>query len=114
MQRPRRVGGVKVTRRLSLVLWLALSPVPGLAEYRITRDHGGDLEQYKAAYARLRDAKEQVILDGICNSACTLVLGIVPLQRICATPRASLGFHEAYFDKRWTAGLRVTSVSGTE
>ena len=103
-----------MTRRLSLLLWLVLSPVPGLAEYRISRDHGGDLEQYKAAYARLRDAKEQVIIDGICNSACTLVLGIVPLQRICATPRATLGFHEAYFDKRWTAGVRVTSVAGTE
>ena len=37
---------------------------------------------------------------GICNSACTLVLGIVPLNRICATPRASLGFHQAYYDKR--------------
>jgi hypothetical protein len=30
------------------------------------------------------------------------------------TPRASLGFHQAYYDKRWTAGLRVTSVAGTD
>jgi hypothetical protein len=100
-------------RRLVLWMWLLSAPVPAIAEYRITRDHGGDVEQYKATYARLRDAKEQVVIDGICNSACTLVLGIVPLQRICVTPRASLGFHEAYFDKRWTAGVRVTSVSGT-
>jgi len=24
-----------------------------------------------------------------------------------------MGFHQAYYDKRWTAGLRVTSVAGT-
>ena len=41
------------------------------------------------------------------------MLGIVPLQRICVTPRASLGFHQAYFDKRWTAGVKVTSIAGT-
>lgn len=41
------------------------------------------------------------------------MLGIVPLNRICVTPRASLGFHEAYLDKRWTMGLRVASASGT-
>jgi len=59
------------------------------------------------------DRGERVIIDGICNSACTLVLGIVPLNRICATPRASLGFHQAYYDRRWTAGVKITSVSGT-
>ena len=86
---------------------------PAAADYRVTRDHGGLVEQYKARYTRLRDRKERVIIDGICNSACTLVLGIVPLNRICVTPRASLGFHEAYIDKRWTAGIRVASASGT-
>jgi len=37
----------------------------------------------------------------------------VPTERICVTPRASLGFHQAYFDKRWTAGVKVTSIAGT-
>ncbi len=90
-----------------LVAW------PAAADVRITRDFGGDLEQYKAKYARLRDKGERIVIDGICNSACTTVLGIVPLNRICATPRAKLGFHQAYYDKRWTAGIRVTSVAGT-
>jgi hypothetical protein len=84
------------------------------AELRIARDFGGFVEEYKAKYAKVRDRKERVVIDGICNSACTLVLGIVPLNRICVTPRASLGFHQAYYDKRWTAGLRVTSVAGTD
>ena len=87
---------------------------PAFAELRITRDHGGYVDQYKAKYAKLRDNGERVIIDGICNSACTLVLGIVPLNRICVTPKASLGFHQAYYDKRWTAGLRVTSIAGTD
>jgi hypothetical protein len=100
-------------RGLALIL-LMLSSSSAVADYRITRDFGGLVEQYKAKYTQIRDHKERVIIDGICNSACTLVLGIVPLNRICATPRASMGFHQAYYDKRWTAGLRVTSVAGTD
>src|SRR2546423_13243139 len=99
-------------RRLCLIL-LLIGACPAAADYRITRDHGGDVEQYKATYVRLRDKGERVVRDGICNSACTLVLGIVPLNRICATPRASLGFHEAYFDQKWTAGLKIASPGGT-
>jgi hypothetical protein len=95
-------------------LSLALSAVPAAAEYRITRDHGGLVEQYKAKYVMLRDRGDRIIIDGICNSACTLVLGIVPLSRICVTPNASFGFHQAYYDKRWTFGVRVTSSSGTD
>ena len=83
------------------------------ADYRITRDHGGWVDQYKARYALIRDRGERVIIDGICNSACTLVLGIVPLNRICVTPRASLGFHMAYYDKATTFGVKVTSYAGS-
>jgi hypothetical protein len=100
--------------RILCSVLLLLIAGPTLAEVRITRDHGGYVEQYKAKYAKLRDSKERVVIDGICNSACTLVLGIVPLNRICVTPKASLGFHQAYYDKNWTAGLRVTSVAGTD
>ena len=99
--------------RVFAAILLVATAAPALADYRITRDFGGDVEEYKAKYAQLRDAGERVVIDGICNSACGLVLGIVPLNRICATPRASMGFHQAYFDKRWTAGIRVTSYAGT-
>jgi hypothetical protein len=99
-------------RALSLVILLALA-TPAAADVRITRDHGGYVDQYKAKYTRIRDKGERIIIDGICNSACTLLLGMVPLNRVCATPRASLGFHQAYYDKQWTAGVRVTSVAGT-
>jgi len=99
-------------RRLAAIL-LVLSTSAAAADYRITRDHGGLVDQYKTKYAQIRERGERVIIDGICNSACTLVLGIVPLNRICVTPRASLGFHQAYYDKAWTFGLKVTSYAGT-
>lgn len=93
---------------------LVLASAPAHAEYRITRDFGGLVERYKAKYAQIRDRGERVVIDGICNSACTLVLGIVPLNRICVTPRASLGFHAAYYDRSFTLGVKVTSYAGTE
>jgi hypothetical protein len=106
-------------RRFALVLSLLMLLPAALwsssagADYRITRDHGGLVDQYKVKYAAIRDSTERVIIDGICNSACTLVLGIVPLNRVCVTPRASLGFHLAYYDKATTFGIKVTSYAGT-
>ena len=34
--------------------------------------------------------------NGPCLSACTLVLGVIPRERICVTRRARLGFHAAW------------------
>ena len=84
-----------------------------VADYRIRKDYGGFLDQYKLKYAAIRDHGGRVIIDGVCNSACTLVLGIVPLRRICVTPRASLGFHMAYYDTSMTFGIKVLSYQGT-
>ena len=78
----------------------------------IRGDHGGYVEEYKEKYHRWRDKGRRVVIDGVCNSACTLVLGIVPLNRICATPRASLGFHKAYYGS-FSFGIKITSAAGT-
>ena len=98
---------------LSLLWLLLLAATPARADLHITNDHGGYVEEYKAKYQRIRDRHERVIIDGICNSACTLVFGIVPLNKICVTPRASVGFHQAYYDKAFTFGIKVTSTEGT-
>ncbi|HEY0218225.1 MAG TPA: hypothetical protein VGC26_00455, partial [Afipia sp.] len=93
------------------ILWilaiatLAVTPVHA-ATVRITRDHGGYVEEYKAKYEKIRQNGDRVIIDGICNSACTMVFGIVPTNKICVTPRASLGFHQAYYDKSFTFGIK--------
>ena len=98
---------------LALLLLSLLAATPARADLHITRDHGGYVTEYKAKYERIRDRNERVIIDGICNSACTLVFGIVPMNKICVTPRASLGFHQAYYDKAFTFGIKVTSAEGT-
>jgi hypothetical protein len=103
---------MRITSLALLVLTL-FAAAPAHALLHITRDHGGYVEQYKAKYERIRDTGQRVVIDGICNSACTLVLGIVPLDKICVTPRASLGFHEAYYDKSFTFGIKITSAAGT-
>ena len=98
--------GVQSSFRFVALVIFALASTSAHADYRITRDFGGLVDQYKAKYTKIRDRGERVIIDGICNSACTLVLGIVPASRICVTPKASLGFHAAYFDKSYTLGSR--------
>jgi hypothetical protein len=100
-------------RPFPLLLLALVAATPARAELHITRDHGGYIEEYKARYQRIRATRQRVIIDGICNSACTLVFGIVPLNKICVTPRASLGFHQAYYDKSFTFGIKVTSLEGT-
>lgn len=98
---------------LAIFIVLVLQSISARADLRITRDHGGYVTEYKAKYERIRDRRERVIIDGICNSACTMVFGIVPMNKVCVTPRASLGFHSAYYDKSFTFGIKVTSFEGT-
>ena len=77
---------------LLAVLW----PIPAAAAVRIADDEGGNIGAYYARFTALRDSGDDVVIDGTCSSACTIVLGIVPHDRICVTPRAKLGFHAAW------------------
>jgi hypothetical protein len=67
--------------------------VPAGADVRILSSSGGAVSDYLAAFARVRQSGERVIIDGPCLSACTLVLSTIPKNRICVTRRAVLGFH---------------------
>lgn len=66
------------------------------AQFRISDDRGGQIGPYLQQFAMVRDSGSRVVIDGICLSACTLVLGTVPKDRICVTSRANLGFHAAW------------------
>jgi hypothetical protein len=66
------------------------------ATIRIRDDPGGRIDKYLERFAKVRESHEQVIVDGTCNSACTLLLGTIPRSRIYITKRASLGFHAAW------------------
>ena len=62
----------------------------------IHSDPGGRIDQYLDRYNQIRLSGQRVVVDGTCNSACTLLLGSVPRERICFTEQASLGFHSAW------------------
>jgi hypothetical protein len=74
----------------------ALWTTSASAQLRITRDVGGLIENYVERYVALRGTGERVLIDGPCLSACTLVVGILPPDRVCVTKKALLGFHAAW------------------
>jgi hypothetical protein len=77
------------------IILFALAVSPARAEVRILASLGGQVGPFLDLFERVRDSGERVIIDGPCLSACTLVLSIVPNNRICVTRRAILGFHAA-------------------
>ena len=66
------------------------------AVVRIGEDRGGRIGTYVDKYQEVRSSGEMVIIDGLCASACTIVLGAIPHDKICVTSHASLGFHAAW------------------
>jgi len=99
----------------SLVLcaaMLALSVTSASATMLIAGDRGGQIGRYLQTFAQVRSSGERVVIDGNCLSACTLVLGLVPRSRVCATPRARFGFHAAWMPD--SDGHPVTSPMGTQ
>src|SRR5437764_6877656 len=72
-----------------------LARAPALAEVRILSSPGGQVGPFLDLFERVRASGERVVIDGPCLSACTLVLSMVPSDRICVTRRAILGFHAA-------------------
>jgi hypothetical protein len=78
----------------------------------ISGDHGGRIGDYVMRFENLRRTGENVVIDGVCASACTMVLGAVPRNRICVTSRAELGVHSAW---HFTAdGDREVSALGNQ
>ena len=80
-----------VTGLLAAVLLLA-GVGASHAVVRIGEDRGGRIGTYVDKYQDLRSSGETVIIDGLCASACTIVLGAVPHDKICVTSHANLGF----------------------
>jgi hypothetical protein len=97
-----------VTGLLAAVLLLAGVGVSH-AVVRIADDRGGRIGTYVDKYQGLRSSGETVIIDGLCASACTIVLGAVPHDKICVTSHANLGFHAA-----WDFGMNGRAVTNPE
>jgi hypothetical protein len=96
------------TGLLAAVL-LLIGMAPSHAVVRIADDRGGRIGTYVDKYQGLRTSGEAVIIDGLCASACTIVLGAVPHDRICVTSHATLGFHAA-----WDFGANGRAITNPE
>jgi hypothetical protein len=79
----------------AVALLCALALTPARAEIRILASPGGQVGPFLDMFEQVRESGERVVIDGPCLSACTLVLSVVPNDRICVTRRAVLGFHAA-------------------
>jgi hypothetical protein len=97
-----------VTGLLAAVLLLA-GVGASHAVVRIGEDRGGRIGTYVDRYQGLRSSGETVIIDGLCASACTIVLGAVAHDKICVTSHANLGFHAA-----WDFGANGRAVTNPE
>jgi len=99
-------------RLIAAVVSTVLTFTSASATVIISDDAGGKMKDYTTHFQQVRDSGEPVVIAGTCVSACTMVLGLVPSDRICATHNAVLGFHAAWmFDD---SGKRVVSASGTQ
>jgi hypothetical protein len=91
---------------------MAAFTLPSSATVHITGDRGGQLGPYLRKFELLRDSGQEVIVDGECLSACTLVLGLIPRDRLCVTSAARFGFHAAWRPNQH--GHPVASPEGIE
>jgi len=85
---------IVLTLVLAVTLW-AVATMLARADIRILASPGGEVGPFLHLFEKVRASGERVVIDGPCLSACTLVLSVVPEDRICVTRRAVLGFHAA-------------------
>jgi len=85
-------------KRAAILLACAvLAALPARAETIDVNDaHGGSVAQYDARWAAYAARGVSVRVVGPCQSACTVLLGHIPRARICVTPAARFGFHQAH------------------
>jgi hypothetical protein len=99
-------------RAVLAVLFLISGIGTASAAVRIQDDTGGQIGDYLAKFRALRLSGERVEIDGVCASACTMLLGTIPRNRICVTPRAVLEFHSAWDPT--PSGGEATSAAGNQ
>jgi hypothetical protein len=82
------------TLLLAVALWV-FATMLARADVRILASPGGQVGPFIDLFEKVRNSGERVVIDGPCLSACTLVLSMLPSERICVTRRAVFGFHAA-------------------
>ncbi len=77
MQRAAFAGNMLIVAAL-----LALASPPARADVRILSSPGGAVGPFLDLFEQVRNSGQRVVIDGPCLSACTLVLSMVPNNRI--------------------------------
>jgi len=113
-KKPMRCNGFLTVLGIAAVGIVGLVGNSASATVRITDDYGGQIGSYINRYQAVRASGEKVVIDGPCMSACTLVLGVVPSDHICVTPRARLGFHAAWRGSANAGARKVSADDGTQ
>ena len=69
------------------------APSPAIV---IRNSPGGLIADFVQRYQRIEAAGDHVVVEGMCASACTTMLGIIDRDRVCVTPGTWFGFHSAF------------------
>jgi hypothetical protein len=75
----------------------------------VTDDPGGLIWLHRGLWQEAAEKSRPVEILGRCWSACTMVMTVIPQDRICFGPEAQLGFHAA-----WEAGTGKPSEFATK
>jgi hypothetical protein len=82
---------------VAAVAWATSASVPVRGEtINVSDDHGGSGDEDDARRAALTARGVDVKIVCPRQSACTVLLAHIPYDRICVTPQARFGFHQAH------------------
>jgi hypothetical protein len=90
VDQPLKLIAVKWPTHPILVQWPELPPTV------VRDDIGGVIAEHAAHWQDLAATGDEVDILGPCQSACTLVVGYIPKDRLCFGENASLQFHAAW------------------
>lgn len=74
----------------------AVNLTPQQEPLRIYSSPGGSVFEFIGEYNRIRTEGQKVELRGVCASACTFFLGMLPKEQVCYDKKVYLGFHGVY------------------
>ena len=82
------------------------------AAVRIANDRGGQIGRYVERYDQLRASGQTIMIDGLCASSCTIVLGAIPHEKICVTRNANLASTQRGISEPTDEPLRTREQPG--
>jgi hypothetical protein len=100
-----------VTAATAIASALCVLAAPATAEtIDVFDSHGGSVAQYNERWSGLASRGVDVRIVGPCQSACTILLGHIPRNKICVMPNARFGFHLA--KKEFATGMLWNAYQG--